>query len=112
MIILRAQLFGPAAAVLHNNCFSRAIASLARRVLKIRCIGYYDDFGIVAPGCLIGQALGAFAELNEALLVALRDRESEPGPFLEFSGLAVSFRGDGGDVVASLALPEENKEAC
>ena len=34
-VILRTHLFGPPAAVLLYNCFSRAVAPLARRILKI-----------------------------------------------------------------------------
>ena len=36
----------------------------------------------------------------------LKKRESEASSFLEFLGLSASFRGDGGDAIAILALPE------
>ena len=42
----RAQLFGFTLAVLRYNCFSRAIAALAGRILKILCVGYRGDSGI------------------------------------------------------------------
>ena len=43
--IPRTQLLGSAAAVLHYHCFSRATAPVARRILKIPCVEYYDDVG-------------------------------------------------------------------
>ena len=97
------QLFGSAAAVLHYNCFPRAIASLSCGVLKAPCIGYYDVFGIVAPSCFVGVALEAFTEPNKALPVALQTHKSEAGSSSEFLGLAASFRDDGGNVIASRA---------
>ena len=45
----RTQLSGPTAAALRCNGFSRAVASQAYAYQKIPRIGYYDDFGIVAP---------------------------------------------------------------
>ena len=81
--IPRTQFLGPAAAVLHYNCFSRATASLARRVLRMPCVSYFDDFGIIAPSCLVDPALAAFAEPNESLPVAPKKRKSEAGPFPE-----------------------------
>ena len=55
---------------------------------------------------LIALALETFTELNKALLVALKTRKPEAGSLLEFVGLAASFRDDGGDVIACLALYE------
>ena len=77
------QLFGSAAAVLHYTCFSRALASLARRISKIPCIEYYGDFSIAAPSCLVDQPLGAVAELNGAFPVARKNHKSEADYFSE-----------------------------
>ena len=100
--VRRTQHFGSAAAVLHYNCFSRAKAPLARRILKIPCAVYYDGARIVAPRCLFDLALEAFTELNEALWVAPKNRKSEAGAFLEFLGLGASSRDDGGNVMPKL----------
>ena len=66
---------------------------------------YCGDFNKVAPGCLIDLAPEAFTELNKALS-RLQTANPKRAPFLEFLGLAASFRGDGGHAIASLALPE------
>ena len=58
------QPFGSTAAVLHYICLSRVIASLTCRALKVPCIGYYDDFGMVLPECLAEMALDVPASLN------------------------------------------------
>ena len=63
---------------------------------------FWDYF----PSCLNDQALETSAELNKSVLVALNGCISEAGPSSEFLGLAVSFRTDGEDVIASLALSE------
>ena len=104
--IPRTQLCSPAAAVLHYNSFSRAVAFTACRILKIHCTGFYDDFGIVAPSCLVSLALKAFAGLNDASFGVLKRRKSEASCFLEYLGLSASPSDDGGDAVASLALSE------
>ena len=52
------------------------------------------------------MALKAFAIRSEALFVVLENYESEAGLFLEFLGTVASFRDDGGDARASLALPQ------
>ena len=105
--IPRTQLFGSTAAALHYNCLSRVIASLACRMLKIPCVGYYDDFGIILPGRLVKDGLGIFASFNQALMIISKDSKSEFGILLEFLGLAISFRNDGSSTLASLSLPPE-----
>ena len=105
--IPRTQLFGSTAAVLHYNCLSRVIASLACRILKIPCVGYYDDFGIILPVCLVKDGLDIFTSFNKALFIILKDKKSEFGTFLEFLGLIISFRNDGSPILASLSLSPE-----
>ena len=83
------QWYGSAAAVLHYNCVSRAIA-FACRILEIPCVRYFDDFGIIAPSCLIDQSLEAFKELNEAFLVELENANPKLVFFWNFW-----VRGDG-----------------
>ena len=65
------QLFGSTAAALHYNCLSRAIASLTCRMLKIPCIGCYDDFGIISPECLIKNALDISTSFHKASVFAI-----------------------------------------
>ena len=67
------------------------IASLACRALKLPCVGYYDDFAIVAPRILIDKALEAFTTLNDLLLVILKKRKSEAERAPEFLGIAIHF---------------------
>ena len=43
----KTRLLGSTAAVLRYNCFSRIMAPLACRVLKLPCVGYRDDFGVI-----------------------------------------------------------------
>ena len=74
------QLFGPAAAVLHYDCLSRVIASLTCRALKILCVGYFDDFGIGLPECLVKTALDIFASCKEALFVISKERNQNSAP--------------------------------
>ena len=62
--IPRTQLFGSAAAVPFYNCLSRVVASPACRYLIIPCIGFRDDFGIVAPKALLHLAFRSPAMLR------------------------------------------------
>ena len=105
--IPKSQLFGSAAAVLHYNCLSRVIASLACRILKLPCVGYYDDFLIVATRTLIDKALEAFTMLNDLLLVILKKKKSEAGSEIEFLGVAISLLPSYEETLASLRLSED-----
>ena len=67
-------------------------------------MGCYGDFGIVVPRVLAGAAFRVFASFNGALLVELKRRKSEASPPSEFLSLTVGFRGDSGDIIASLKL--------
>ena len=100
----KTQLFDSTAAALHYKCLSRVIAPLARRVLKLPCVGYYDDFAIVTPRILIDKALEAFTKLNDLLLIILKKRESETERALEFLGIAVHFAIFYNETIASLQL--------
>ena len=82
------------------------IASLARRVLKLPCVGFFDDFAIVAPWILIAKALEAFTKLNDLLLIILKKKKSEAGRALEFLGIAIHFAISYGETIASLQLSE------
>ena len=89
------RLSGSAVAVLHYNCFLRAIASQACRIRRAPCVGLFGDFSVGTPRCLVGMDPQSFTELKEALFVALETHKSEAGSFLEFSGSVASLRGDG-----------------
>ena len=105
--IPKTQLFGSTAAVLHYNCLSRVIASLACRILKLPCVGYYDDFAIIAPRLIINKALEAFTMLDDLLLILLKKNKSESGRILEFLGITIHFAVGFGETIATLQFPEE-----
>ena len=67
--------------------------------------------GLLPPELYWKKALRAIAEINDALFADLAKRKSDAMSFLEFMGLAVSFRDDGGDVTASFPLPREKFES-
>ena len=102
--IPKTQLFGSAAAVLRYNCLSRVLASLACRYLNLPCVGYYDDFAIVAPKLVIDKALQAFTTLRDELFAILKKSKSEAGPNLELLGLAIHFEEGYEDAIATLEL--------
>ena len=79
-------------------------------MLRILCVRYYDDFGIVLPECLIKTVLNIFTSFNTALFAILEEGKSEFGALLERLGLAGSFRDDGGHVIASLSLAKEKAQ--
>ena len=70
-------------------------------------MGYFGDSCIAVPKVLAKAALRFCTRIDDALFVEPKRHKSEASPFLEYSGLNVSFRDDGGDVIASLTLPEE-----
>ena len=86
---------------------SRLGFSLTCPALKIPCVGYYDDCGMVLPECLIKMALDVIATFNNALLIISREKKSEFGAPVEFLGLTVSFRNGGSYVSASFLLADE-----
>ena len=73
----RTQLFGPTAAVQRYSCLSRVLASLTCGALKVSRIGYYDDFGVISPECLIEPALDVFASSLKAFVIIPQENKSE-----------------------------------
>ena len=53
--------------MLHYNTVSRVTATMTARWLRVPCLGYFDDFGIVAAESAIRDALRAFTALNDIL---------------------------------------------
>lgn len=47
------QIFGPTASVLRYNATSRLIVTILIRVFDIPDIGYYEDYGVLAPNVLV-----------------------------------------------------------
>ena len=84
--ILRTQLLGSVAAVLHRNCLSRVIALLACRYLEIPRVGNYDDFGVVAPKPLGELACRPSARIDYKLFSWRRRINHEPVPYRSSSG--------------------------
>ena len=99
--ILQTQLFGPAAAGQHYTCVPTVIASLPRRFPRLPYVGYYDDFGLLAPTLLVHSPLKTFTNFKGCLEIILQKNKSEAGSRLEFLGLTISFRGDHPDIVPS-----------
>ena len=73
--------------------------------------GVYDDFGAVIPRVLAKAALRYFARLNDALLLVLLGLISGASSFLGFLVPTVSFRGDGGDVIAISSLQKKKSRS-
>ena len=67
----KTQLFGSTAAVLHYNCLSRIIASMACRLLHIPTVGYFDDFGFL---CNAREAPLVMTEFTAFFLSDFRTR--------------------------------------
>ena len=59
------------------------------------------------PGALVTAALGSLAKFSELLFVMFKGNMSEAGDVLELLGLVISFRGDWGEVAASLSRSRE-----
>ena len=102
--IPQTQSFGATAAALHYNTLSRAAATIAARWVKIVRMGYFDDFGAIAAESCQGEALKAFAILNEILGFDSKVGQSEWGRALEFPGATASFLFAGGKCLAKLSL--------
>ena len=83
------------------------IAPLACRYLEVPRVGNLNDIGIVFPRDLERAAFRAFAKFNDAPFADPKKRKSEAISLLEFLGPTFSFRDDGGDVIATLALSKE-----
>ena len=60
-----------------------------RRVSKIPCVSYDDDFGTAARRDLAREALHAFMFLDDILRIRLKTRKSEVRPNIGFLGVAV-----------------------
>ena len=103
----RTQLFGSAGAVLCYTCSPRVMAVLTCEYLKIPCVGYYDDFGIVAPRAMAKLALLTFTNFYDEPFLILKRNKSEADSNLDFSKLTISSRDEVKEVIASLALSKE-----
>ena len=105
--IPQTQLFGATAAVLHYNTVSRVMASLAVRWLKIPCMGYFDDFGIITTERAIREALDAFTKMNHILGFELKIEKSDWGTVLEFLGVTITFYVVSSGCEAQLSISSE-----
>ena len=101
----RTLLFGSTAAVLHYNCLSRTIASLACRVPLIPTIGYFDDFGFFANAPYAPTTMAAFAEFFEILRLTLKKAKSVIGTHDTFFGISAHFPAPANRMALSLSLP-------
>ena len=63
----RVLLFGPVSAVIHYNCFARALAVLINLALGIPALNYFEDFGSLVPDPLGTMALWMVANTSRTL---------------------------------------------
>ena len=103
----RTLLFGAVAAVLHYNCFSRAVAVLFTKVTGIPLLSYFDDFGALVPSDILDPALEAFMTFCQLLGLKLKDSKTEKGPALTFLGIFGDFPGPHNDMSLTVSLPRE-----
>ena len=103
----RTLLFAAVAAVLHYNCFSRAVAAPFTKVTGIPLLSYFDDFGSLVPSEVLGQALAAFATFCQLLGLKLKDSKTEKGPALTFLVIFGEFPGPHNDMSLTISLPRE-----
>ena len=104
---METPLLGSTAAVLEYNCVPSALATLVCRLLKIPCVGYSDDYGLVRPEQLVSAAFDARTGFNDCLEVISGKRESDGGTEIEFFGLTATVAGGGLLAIAGLSLAPE-----
>ena len=100
-------LFGAVSAVLHYNCFSRALAVVINRFFGIPLVNYYDDFGAFRPSSLAKKALITFTLATNILGSDLNEDKSECGIKLKFLGLTGDFPQISSGMVLSIYLPDD-----
>ena len=89
--------FGAVSSVYSWERVGHAISTIARRVLKLGCLRYVDDFfGIDREACL-KHSMHCHARLVRAILGedAIADRKLECGPGLAVLGIQMSVSWDG-----------------
>ena len=105
--VSRTLMFGSVAAVLHYNCFARAIATLATLLLGIPLVSYFDDFAALLPADLAQIALDVFTRFCSTLGFQLKPGKSEVGSRVTFLGLLGSFPAKTNSFKLGISLPEE-----
>ena len=85
------QLFGSTASVLHYNVLSRAIVKILIRVFAIPDIGYYDDYGFLAPSPLADHAVRVVRRVCSLLGIELKDDKCRIAGQNNFLGLTSTF---------------------
>ena len=100
-------LFGSTAAVLHYNCVSRIIASLACRILLLPTVGYFDDFGFLTADEDSSEAFRAFKEFFLLLGFELKVEKSFIGNWNSFLGMDAIFPSPVNGMTLSISLSEE-----
>ena len=87
----RALLFGSVSAVIHYNCFPRALAFLINRTLGIPVLNYFDDFGAIVPDPIGTRALWVVENTSLTLGAPMKTIKSLVDTQLTFLGLLGSF---------------------
>ena len=103
----RTLLFGAVAAVLHYNCFSRAVAKVFTRVTGAPLLSYFDDFGASVPLAVLDAAPAAFVRFCDMFGIALKPEKTDKGPSLTFLGILGPFPSPANDMSLSVSLPDE-----
>ena len=73
----KALLFGASSAVLPSNCFSRLLDVLFDRIFGTPLIGYFGDFGAVAPKNLGRCALRTFERFRHTVGIKLKTAKTD-----------------------------------
>ena len=106
----RSQIFGSTASVVHYNSFSRLLASLICRLLKLPCIGYFDDYAFLAPTPIQELALSTFKEFSSLVGTLLHAKKCSIEPVNTFLGLRGSMPCRRSGMKLEISLDQEKSE--
>ena len=99
-------LFGSVSAVIHYNCFTRALVVLINRTLGIPALNYFGDLGSLAPEPLGAMALWMVENTSSTLGAPTKTIESLVDTQIAFLGLVTSFPGPQKGLILSIELPQ------
>lgn len=98
------QICGPTASVLRYNLLSRLLVTILVRIFAIPSIGYYDDYGFLAPSDISGAAMRLVCRVCDLLCITLKPGKCRIAGTNNFLGLTVSFPRWGNDYALTIAL--------
>ena len=106
----RTLMFGPVAAVLHYNVFSRLIAAIFTRAFGIPLICFFGDFAALLPRLLVRKGLAVFTAFCDTLGAWLKSAKLELGQSATFPGLRGKYPAKGADFTLQICLLGEKKK--